>query len=339
MSNDVSAGLPIRHLMVLPGTAFRATHGVNEGDPLADAADLVPDDTYELSREATPSPLALSMDAQGAFSVGAGSAVGTPGAPVFLDSLLTLMTPDGTTAEAMVLVEVDADSGTIAAVHLYPLTTLTARLPYTLVTISRDNLRTRLAEAASLCFTRGTRITMGDGRQKPVEELVAGDRVLTRDSGVQEVRWVGTQTVRAEGNFAPIRISAGALNNLGDLVVSPNHRLFIYQRVAAMGAGHRELLVKAKLLVNGTSVTQTPGGFVEYVQVLFDQHEVIYVEGIAAESLFADTSVRPALPEEVTRRLAPAKDEANALGAFELGERDMRRGVDPVELLRRISAG
>ena len=57
-----------------------------------------------------------------------------------------------------------------------------------------------------------------------------GDRVLTSDDGVQAIRWIGVTTLRATGALAHIVIEAGALNNEHDLVVSPDHRLFIYQR-------------------------------------------------------------------------------------------------------------
>lgn len=338
MSKDFYDHLPVRQLMVYPSQAFRVTHGVNEGDALTDAADLVPDDAYELSESAVPIHLSLAISADGPCTIGAQTTTGAPGASVFIDSLVTYMSPDGETVEALILVEVEGESGTIAEVYLHPLAPITPRMPYTLVTIDRENGRQRLAESATVSFTRGTHITMANGQQVPVEDLKPGDRVLTRDSGAQEVRWVGTQTVRAEGAFAPIRIAAGALHNINDLVVSPNHRLFIYQRISALGVGQRELLVKAGLLVNGTTVTQTPGGFVDYVQVLFDQHEIIYAEGIASESLFVDRATRTTLPDAVAERLTARPLREAASDAFELREKDLLHRGDAVEVLRRISA-
>lgn len=337
MTNDIRDHRPVRQVMVYPAEVFRATQGVNEGDALTDASELEPDDSYALSPDAVPTPLALVLDTGGAFSLGAGTRAGTPGAPLFLDSLVTFMAPNGSTLEALIFVEVDAASGTVAGVFLHPFGPVTPKTPYRLVSIDRENGRKRLAESATASFTRGTRITMADGRQVPVEDLRPGDRVLTRDSGAQEVRWVGVQTVRAEGDFAPIRINAGALHNDRDLVVSPNHRLFIYQRINALGAGQRELLVKAGLLVNGTSVTRAPGGFVDYVQLLFDQHEIIYAEGIASESLVVDGTTRAGLPDAVTRRLATGRPGDAPLGAFELREQDLSGRSDAVEVLRRIS--
>jgi len=337
--HQAPAELPVRHLSVIAAEQFCAVHGVNEGDPIGDASELVHEDVYEFADAAAPTRLALAPeDETGAFHVAADSAGGRLGAPVYLDCLATFMAPDGAIVEALIFVEVDAPSGTIAQVWLHPLVPLAPKTGYTLVTVDRTKARGRLAAEATIAFTRGTRITLADGRQMPIEELAPGDRVLTRDSGPQEVRWVGMQTLRASGAFAPITIAAGALHNTADLVVSPSHRLFIYQRIDALGAGRKEILVKAGLLVNGTTVTQTPGGFVDYFQLLFDKHEIIYAEGIAAESLFVDTTTRPALPDEVARRLAEGRPDSLVRNARELREADLAARTDAAAMLKRISA-
>ncbi|SMH56013.1 Hint domain-containing protein [Maritimibacter sp. HL-12] len=335
--HPIEADLPIRQLSVFRAEAFCVVHGVNEGDALADAADLLHEDVYAFDEAARPLRLGLCTDTAQEFRIAADSATGQPGAPVHLDSLLTFMGPAGETREALVFVEVDPASGTIAQVYVLPLAPFAPRTGYTLVTIEREGARARLAATATVAFTRGTHITMADGQQVPIESIRPGDKVLTRDSGPQPVRWTGVQTLRATGAFAPITIAPGTLNNTGRLVVSPNHRLFIYQRVDALGAGRKEILVKAGLLVNGSSVTQDPGGFVDYFQILFDKHEIIYAEGIAAESLFVDTTTRPALPVEVAQRLADAPG-THRLPGHELGEADLACRENPVDVLKRISA-
>lgn len=333
------AEVPVRQLAVFSAEGFRVSHGVNQGEPLADASDLIHDDIYMLDEDARPVRLAIApIDDGTAFRIAPDSGAGRPGAPVYLDSLLTLMDATGETREVLVFVEVHAGEGTISQIYLYPLAALVPKTGYALVTIDRSAASARLAAAAAIAFTRGTRITMADGQQVPIEALMPGDRVLTRDSGPQEVRWTGMQTLRATGAFAPITIAAGALNNTADLVVSPNHRLFIYQRVDALKAGRKELLVKAGLLVNGTSVTQVMGGFVDYFQVLFDKHEIIYAEGIAAESLFVDPDTRATLPEDVARTLRLARPSRHPLGATELHEADLNLRRDAADVLRRVSA-
>lgn len=153
----------------------------------------------------------------------------------------------------------------------------------------------------------------------------------------QEIRWIGQQTVRAVGDFAPIVIKAGTLNNANDLTLSPDHRLFIYQRRDALGAGRSEVLVKARHLVNGDTVTQQDGGFIDYFQLLFDQHQIIFAEGIAAETLLVDTRTRPALKDSVSAEVM------DTLGGhsgwlheeFEVGSELL--GPDAAEKLRKAS--
>src|SRR5690606_23181699 len=134
-----------------------------------------------------------------------------------------------------VLVEVE--DGAVAQVYLLPLVTLLPKTNYRLVGIDRDSALARFGEVACVSFTRGTHITLASGAQVPIENLRVGDKVLTRDDGPQAIRWIGHTTLRAVGDFAPVVIAKGALHNENDLIVSPDHRLFVYQRTDRLGAG------------------------------------------------------------------------------------------------------
>lgn len=294
---------PAYSLPVYTAGDLTVVNGANLGDPISFAAELDLDDTYELRLGARLHRLTLLPGDAGALCIGAGSRLGTPGGTVHLDSCLTMMSGTGQTTEMIILVEVDED-GNVAQVYALPLARISYRTGYSLVGIDSDNARQKFAEVACVSFTRGTHITLASGAQTPVEDLKVGDAVLTRDDGVQKLRWIGHSTVRAVGEFAPIRIRAGTLHNENDLLVSPDHRLFIYQRSDALGAGRHELLVRARHLLNGDTVVQEDGGFVEYYQLLFDTHQIIYAEGIAAETLLLDTRTSAALPRELTEKLA-----------------------------------
>ncbi|MEM8591891.1 MAG: Hint domain-containing protein [Pseudomonadota bacterium] len=321
-------------LPVYRAEEFFVLSGVNSGEPLGFASELILDDIYELDKRAKPSKLVVANNADH-LKITRHSKVGTPGGQVVIDSTITLMSPDGATIEGLVLVEVENDEA--VDVYLLPLAHLATHTEYTLVGVDTSDARRRFAEAACVAFTRGTHITMASGAQTPIERLKVGDKVLTRDDGPQEIRWIGQNTRRAVGDFAPVLIRRGTLNNENDLIVSPDHRLFIYQRDDAIGAGRSEVLVKVRHLINGSSVMRLEGGFVDYFQLLFDCHQIIYAEGIAAESLLVDPRTRPALPVEVDAALAkalPGHEDRHHLD-YEVSETLLSK--DAAEKLRRAS--
>ncbi|AXI46104.1 hypothetical protein C1J03_08785 [Sulfitobacter sp. SK012] len=316
---------------------IHATDGANMGDTLSFAAELLNDDVYEISAGTTPERLSLVAHNDGSFCIGDDTALGTPGAAVHLDSALMFMSQNGKTTDTMLLVEVDTD-GNVAGIYLLPLSTMVPRMEYRLVTIDTDTALQKFAQVACVSFTRGTQITLSSGQQRPIEDLRIGDRLLTRDDGVQTLRWIGQSTARAVGEFAPICIRAGTLNNEQDLIVSPDHRLFIYQRRDELGAGRSELLVKARHLVNGDSVTVQEGGFVDYFQLLFDGHQIIYAEGIAAESMLIDSRTKPVLPHDMSAALGDVIPGHSNLphAGLDVHEKLLRR-PDAAELLRKAS--
>ena len=135
-----------------------------------------------------------------------------------------------------------------------------------------------------ICFTPGARIATPGGA-RPVETLAVGDLVVTRDHGLQPIRWIGRRTLPAIGRHAPIRIRPGRIiGQERDLIVSPQHRMLIKSHLTQLFFGESEVLVAARHLVDGQTVTQEEGGLVTYIHILFDRHEVIYAEGAATES-------------------------------------------------------
>jgi len=323
----------VQSIPVYEAADFTVVNGANLGDPVSFAAELDLGDTYELRAGARQHRLAVAFDESGTLAITAGTSLGQPGATVHLDCCLTLMSGTGQTTELLVLVEVDG-AGDVAGIYALPIARLTERMSYALVGADTETAGKKFAEVACVSFLRGTHITMACGSQTKIEELRVGDMVLTRDDGPQQIRWIGQSTVRAVGDFAPICIKAGALHNENDLVVSPDHRLFIYQRSDALGAGQHEVLVRARHLVNGDSVRIETGGHVDYVQLLFDRHQIIFAEGIAAETLLLDPRTRSALPAELLPDSAGHGTPAHL--QFEIG-RALLDHPDAAELLRRAS--
>ncbi|MDJ0992376.1 MAG: Hint domain-containing protein [Dinoroseobacter sp.] len=136
------------------------------------------------------------------------------------------------------------------------------------------------------CFVAGTLIDTPDG-PRPVQTLQPGDLVMTKDNGAQAVRWVGRATVPAYGDNTAILIKAGALGAASDLRVSPQHRVLVSDWRAELFFGVSECLVAAKHLCDGDRIVPdrtTP--LVEYVHLLFDDHELVRSEGLWSETYF-----------------------------------------------------
>ncbi len=161
------------------------------------------------------------------------------------------------------------------------------------------------------CFARGTLIETEQG-DLPVEAILAGMQVMTRDHGLQTVRWIGSRALdrralEASPNLRPIRIAAGALGHglpRRDLSVSPQHRILVRSSIAQKMFGAAEVLVAAKQLlqIEGIDIAQDQPE-VEYFHILFDRHEIVLSEGAETESLYtgpeALKSVGRAAREEI----------------------------------------
>jgi len=307
--------------------------GANEKDPIGGPADVVMGDSYRLHRDASAHNLAI-WDGPEGQEVADGSQVGTPGDRVLLEVCHSLMAPDGTLIDVLLL-SVSGEEDTTR--HFLPLAPMEPRGEYELVASQTDTAPARLADIACVSFLAGTHLTLASGAQKPVEDLAEGDRLLTRDHGPQPIRWIGQQVQRATGALAPVRIREGTLNVARDLRLSPHHRLFIWQRSDELGTGRAEVLVKAAHLVNGDSVRREEGGFVETYQILFDSHEIIYAEGVAVESLLVTPHTRAALPQGVAAD-DNASDRMNA-AEIEVQEAALEGEEDPAIKLTRASHG
>ena len=141
------------------------------------------------------------------------------------------------------------------------------------------------------CFTPGTKIATPRG-EVLVEALEVGDRVITRDNGIQTIRWVGAREMTGAefekaAHLKPVLIRKGALGNAlpeRDMMVSPNHRVLVANEKTALYFEEREVLVAAKHLtgMEGIDVVEVSG--TTYIHVMFDRHEVILSDGTWTES-------------------------------------------------------
>jgi hypothetical protein len=141
--------------------------------------------------------------------------------------------------------------------------------------------------AGVTCFARGTRLA-GPAGEIAVEELKAGDILLTVTGAHRRIVWIGHRQVdctrHPDGRQVwPVRVKAGAFGpNLPkrDLLLSPQHAIF------AEG-----VLIPVKALVNRRSIRQEACPRIEYFHVEMVRHELLLAEGLPTES-YLDTGDR-----------------------------------------------
>lgn len=159
----------------------------------------------------------------------------------------------------------------------------------------------------AICFTAGTQILTGHGQHAAIEDLKQGDRVLTVDHGLQEIKWIGSRhltlaELTQEPSLRPIRIQAGALGGgrpLNDLIVSPQHRILVNSTIVQRMFGEKEVLVAAKQLISMDGIdVDNEIGEVTYYHFLCDQHEIVFANGVQTESLYTGPQAMKSLSRE-----------------------------------------
>ena len=163
-----------------------------------------------------------------------------------------------------------------------------------------------------VCYAAGT-LVQTDAGEVPIETLSVGDLVMTLDNGLQPIRWIGARSLskaelQVNPHLQPIRIAAGAIAQnvpIRDLVVSPQHRIFVRSKIAQRMFDAPEVLVHAKHLLDlpGVEIAHDLQG-VTYVHAMCDAHEIIVAEGAFAETLYTGPEAMKALTPEAVAEIA-----------------------------------
>ncbi|MEP3680965.1 MAG: Hint domain-containing protein [Paracoccaceae bacterium] len=162
------------------------------------------------------------------------------------------------------------------------------------------------------CFVSGTHIRTDNGKV-PVERLKIGQNVMTRDAGPQPIRWIGKRVLPAEGTMAPVRINAGTFGDHNTLMVSPLHRVLIRNMHADLLFGSSEVLIAARDLIDSRNVCRVEGGMVEYVHILFDDHQVIWSEDLETESFLPGPQTTHCFEQDTVNEITTVFPELNPL--------------------------
>lgn len=131
------------------------------------------------------------------------------------------------------------------------------------------------------CVARGTKVATRRG-EVLVEELQAGDEVVSRDKGLAPVRWVG----RVCTSTASVKVPAGAMGRrvpARDCWLAPSARLWMQGAEFEGAFASREVLVPVKDLVGWRGITEDPQAPSEFFLVLCDTPSVMIVDGMQVE--------------------------------------------------------
>jgi collagen type I/II/III/V/XI/XXIV/XXVII alpha len=121
-----------------------------------------------------------------------------------------------------------------------------------------------------------------------VETPRIGDIALTHDGEPEQIIWIGHGTIDCARHpksetVWPVRIAAGAFGPglpARDMFLSPDHAAFV-----------DGVLVPAKLLINGATITRVKRASVTYHHIELSRHAVILAERLTVES-YLDTGDR-----------------------------------------------
>ena len=145
------------------------------------------------------------------------------------------------------------------------------------------------------CFTLGTVIATPTG-EVPIQNIAIGDRVITRDNGVQKVAWVGKKEITGaqmtkSHHLKPVMIKAGALGNglpERDMMVSPNHRMLVSSKLTQLYFEENEVLAPAKHMIGAAGIQIIDAIRLTYFHFMFEGHQAVLANGTWTESFHAN---------------------------------------------------
>ena len=156
-----------------------------------------------------------------------------------------------------------------------------------------------------ICFTPAALILCENGPRR-ASEIQPGDKVRTADRGLQQVRWRGEtvlshEQLTAKPHLRPVILRKNSISvgvPARDITVSPNHRIMINSWRAELLFGEKEVLATAGAMVNENTIARAdPDGPLHYIHLKFIHHEILFANGLQADSFLPTDASISALPE------------------------------------------
>lgn len=159
---------------------------------------------------------------------------------------------------------------------------------------------------------------------RPVEGLVPGDRVLTFDRGMQDLRAVHRRTILTEGRAGrntahwPLAVPQGVLGNRETMLLLPQQPVIVESDAAEMIYGDPFAMIPAAALEGYRGITRVePAGQFNVISLEFAQDEVVFanVGALFHCPVAGDLLTAAADPEYAVIEMAQAADLVAHLAA------------------------
>jgi len=155
----------------------------------------------------------------------------------------------------------------------------------------------------------------------PVESIAVGDKVITRDRGLQPVRWVGAWQFFNQADAAAVHFAADAMGNHEAITLAPQTRVLIRSAMVKALYRESEVFALAGDLVNGTTICSVQDfAPITMVQMLFDNHEILRANEMEVESLHPDRAFAHQLDEDTKSEIDRILPKTSATARQSLGQ-------------------
>lgn len=240
-----------------------------------------------------------------------GTVIGGPAVTVYSEQQFSLTAP-GQDPITLYQIEIDSNPASTAGagilVGYLPSVPLVPGVTYTFTTSNTvaGNAPEYPTIDGAICFTSDSMIDTDAGPCR-AGALTPGTKIRTRDNGYQPLRWIARRKLDRRDleqapALRPILFEPHALGPLQPeraMRLSPQHRVLVDTAANELLFGSGQVLVPAKGLTNGTSIRVDDGvDGVEYIHLMFDQHEIVFADGVEAESFVPGAWALQVLPPE-----------------------------------------
>ncbi|MCL6284280.1 Hint domain-containing protein [Ruegeria sp. 2012CJ41-6] len=248
-----------------------------------------------------------------------GTVIGGPAVTVYSEQQFALTAP-GEDPITLYQIEIDSNpastSGNGILVGYLPSVPLKPGVTYTFSTSNTvaTNAPDYPTIDGAICFTAESMIDTEAGPCR-AGALTPGTMIRTRDNGYQPLRWIARRKLdccdlEQAPALRPILFEPHALGPLQPerkMRLSPQHRVLVNTAANELLFGTGTVLAPAKGLTNGTTIrVDETAEEVEYIHLMFDDHQIIFADGLEAESFVPGAWALRVLPQA-------AREEFNAL--------------------------